>query len=229
MSESTFEDFARVEFQAADGDLSRVPPQEALVRFYRRLDTAITTAITLSPVKPACRSGCSYCCHYKVVARAVEVLAIHQYVVARFKPDQIKAVVTQAALNVSEASNLSHAEQVATNQRCPFLVDEKCSVYSVRPSKCRSFHAADVEGCKLSYDNPHDLSIPNSYVPEVFDAANGMSEGFQAATAQGGLDPRVYDLNSAFLEAMNSQGAAKRLKNGKKVFLNARTETPLGE
>jgi hypothetical protein len=47
--------------------------------------------------------------------------------------------------------------------------------------------------------------------------------------AQVGFDPRVYDLNSAFLEAMKSQGVSKRLKNGKNVFLNARTETPLGE
>lgn len=229
MSTFTIDEFSESEFRAANEDLRRSSPQEATLRFYRRQDVAIAAAIAGASTKPACRAGCSYCCYYKVVAKASEVVAIHQYVVTRFKPEEIAAAVRQAEQNVDEVKGLTHAEHLAVNQRCPFLIDEKCSVYAVRPSKCRSFHAADVEGCKLSYENPTDLSIPNSYVPEVFAAANGIAEGFNAALEQTGLDFRTYDLNSAFLEAMQNSSVAKRLKSGKKAFLSAKTETPLGE
>ena len=223
------EKYAQDEFDAARIDLGTSPPTEALLRFYRRLDQALSEAALTSDKKPACGPGCSYCCHYKVVARAVEVIAIQQYVVSRFSQTQIKTAIAQAAFNVNEAKDISHEEHLAINQPCPFLVDQKCSIYPVRPSKCRSFHASDVEGCKRSFENPQDLTIQNSYVWEVFEAGFGSSQGFDAAASDAGLDSRVYDLNSAFLEAMNNSGSAKRLKNKKKVFLGARTETPLGE
>lgn len=226
---SSFEEHEKQEFLVASNDLAKATPQEALLRFYRRHDAAVTNTIKVSARKPACQSGCSYCCYYKVVARAAEVVAIHQYVLSRFTQNQIKAVVEQATHNVSEASGLSHAQHLAINQRCPFLFDGKCGIYPVRPSKCRSFHASDVEGCKASFERPTDLSIPNSYIPEVFNASSGMSEGFNYASAKAGVDARIYDLNSAFLEAMKSPSASKRLKNGKRVFLDAKTETPLGE
>jgi len=156
-----------------------------------------------------------------VEARAVEVLAIRDYVLTKFKPELIGAIVEQANRNVAEAKTLTHVEHLATNQRCPFLVDDKCAVYPVRPSKCRNFHAADMQGCKDSYDQPTNLSILSSYIPEVFDAANGITQGFEGATEHAGLDSRVYDLNSAFLEALKNPQASKRLRSGKKAFLSA--------
>ena len=229
MPDTTLEDFARREYGAAAADLQKVTLKESVIRFYRRQDAAIHNAITMASVKPACRAGCSYCCYYKVVARAVEVVAIQQFVVMHFKPEQVKATVDQAKRNVDETKGLSHAEHLAINQRCPFLVDEKCSIYPVRPSKCRSFHAADVEGCKLSYENPTDLAIPNSYIPQVVAAADGTAEGFNYAAAKAGVDSRVYDLNSAFVEAMQNPTVSKRLNRGKRVFIKAKTETPLNE
>ncbi len=221
MNEQRMYQFAQSEFESASQALAKLSPQEALIGFYRRLDAAVAKAIEESSVKPACRAGCSFCCYYKVEARAVEVLAIREYVLAKFKPELIQAIVEQANRNVAEAKTLTHIEHLATNQRCPFLVDDKCTVYSVRPSKCRNFHAADMQGCKDSYDQPTNLSIPNSYIPEVFDAANGITQGFEGATEHAGLDPRVYDLNSAFIEALKNPQTSKRLRSGKKAFLSA--------
>jgi Fe-S-cluster containining protein len=101
-------------------------------------------------------------------------------------------------------------------------MQDKCSIYSVRPSKCRNFHAKDVDGCKTSYEEPHNLSLPNSFIPEVFVAANGTTDGFEQAIHEAGMDSRTYDLNSAFLEAMENTKAAKRFKSGKKTFISAK-------
>jgi Fe-S-cluster containining protein len=213
--------FTQREYEIASEELANSTPQKSLGAFYRRHDSVVIQAIERSSVKPACRAKCSYCCHYKVEARAVEVLALQQYVMSNFKPERIRQIIEQATRNVEEAKNLTHTEHLTTNQRCPFLFDDQCAVYHVRPSKCRNFHAADMNGCRSSYEQPANLEIPNSYIPEFYSAANGTTEGFELATEEAGLDPRVYDLNSAFIEAMRSSQAAKRLKSGKRTFVKA--------
>jgi len=219
---SEYDDCARREYEEAKGSLAKEAPSQALVRFYSRHDGAIAEAIARAPVKPACRSGCSYCCYYKVEATAVEVLAIRQFVVSRFAPELIKRAIVQASRNAEEARDLTHAQHLATNQACPFLVNDACSVYPVRPAKCRSFHASEVEVCRKSYENPNDLELPNSYVPEVFVAANGTADAFGHAVTEAGFDGRTYDFNSAFLEAMQNASAQKRMNTRKRVFLKAK-------
>jgi Fe-S-cluster containining protein len=216
MNEDNFMHTAQAEYNIASSELSKFSPQE----FYRRHDALIKNTINSISTKPACRAGCSYCCYYKVEARALEVLAIQQYVVSKFEPEKIRQVKEQASRNVNEAKGLSYKEHLATNQQCPFLIENQCSVYAVRPSKCRNFHAADVQGCKESYEQPENLTIPNAFIEEVFETGNGATMGFEKATDVAGFDPRFYDLNSAFLEAMDTK-FAKRMKSGKKAFLSA--------
>lgn len=222
----SLEQHAEAEFVTAKADLQRSPATQAVIKFYARQDAAIRAATAAAPAAPACKADCAYCCYYKVEARAAEVLAIKNFVVSRFQPERLRAAIEQAERNVAEAKGLSHSEHLAVNQRCPFLMENRCSVYEVRPSKCRSFHAADVEGCKASYEEPTNLTIPNSYIEEIFNAANGAAEGFYAAVEASGIDSTVYDLNSAFLEAMQNAAVPKRLNSGKRAFLKATVVTP---
>ena len=222
MSDEAFVQHARAEFSHAKGEVTMLDPQEALIRFYGRLDGAIKTASGSSEVKPACRPGCFYCCYYKVEAKAVEVLAIQRYVNARFTQQQRELVMKQAMVNIEQAKGLSYEEHLATNQRCPFLIENQCSVYPVRPSKCRNFHASEVEGCKKSYEEPNNLMLPNSFIEPIHVAANGVTRGFEYAIAESGKDSRTYDLNSAFLEATENPASAKRFRGGKKAFPSAK-------
>lgn len=219
--EQKFKRLAQAEFNLATTELAKLPPQEALIRFYRRHDVIVDSATATTSTKVACRSGCSYCCYYKVEALAIEVLAIQQFVINRFSPEQIRQIMEQANRNVDDTKGLSYKEQLAINQRCPFLLNDQCSVYSIRPSKCRNFHSTNVQTCKDSYEQPKNLDIPTSYDAEVFVAGNGTATGFEEAAKSAGYDPRVYDLNSAFIEAMQNPKIGKRLKSGKKAFLSA--------
>ena len=218
----------RAEYAEAKANLAKELPQQAVVRFYSRQDTVIAAAIASATVKPACQSGCAYCCYYKVEATAAEVLAIRHFAVSRFTPEQLQCTVQQASRNVEEAKGFSYAEHLMTNQACPFLVNNACSVYSVRPSKCRIFHATDVEGCKSSYERP-DVPVPETYVPEVLAAASATAHAFGFAVGEAGFDARTYDLNSAFLEAMHTSSAQKRLNGRKRVFLKAKVVLNPGE
>lgn len=210
------------EFDLALADLAKLTPQESLIRFYTRHDQWVNEAEKAAIVKPACRNHCAYCCYYKIEAKAVEVLAIADYVHKNYSGEQLEKALAQAKKNVEEAKDLSYQEHMATNQACPFLIADSCSIYPVRPSKCRNFHASDVDRCKASYENPTDLSIANSYVAEVFIASQASTGAFEKATEVAGVDAHTYDLCSAFIEAIENPKTAKRFKDGKKTFLNAK-------
>ncbi len=213
---------ARAEFESAVADLRKFPPHDSLLRFYSRQDERIATGATASPVKPACHKNCWHCCYYKVEARAIEVFAIVDFVKRQFTELELQTALEHARQNIKEVDGFTYKQHMATNQQCPFLLDGQCAVYPVRPSKCRNFHASDVARCKESYENPTDLTIPNSYVTEVFIASHGGTEGFEKAVEFSGLDHRIYDLNSAFVEAIENPKCLKRFKDRKKAFLTAK-------
>jgi len=222
LNEARVRQFALAEYDAEPPERRRRHPQEALLRFYGRQDKAIDRTMQAAKQKVACRSGCSTCCNYRVEARAIEVLAVRDYVIAHFSPSQQAAVVDLAARNVAEAADWSHVEHHAHNQRCPLLVDDACSVYPVRPANCRSFHSTDVQVCIESRQRPEDVSIRVPYIEAVFEAATGTVAGFVQATQQARLDVTLYDLDSAFLEAMRDPTAADRLLGGAPVFRAAK-------
>ncbi len=221
MSHADLTRFAQLEFNTAAVELTKLSPQEAQIRCYGRLDEAMRQATLSATVSVACRAGCSYCCHYKIEAKPVEVLALKQYVVNHLKPEQIKLIMAQAKHNIKEAKGLSHSEQLLINQRCAFLLDNQCSVYPARPSNCRIYHAVEVEPCQQAFEEPTSNATP-SMIGNLKDAGGGTAEGFEQATRAQGIDTRLYDLSTAFVEAMQNPTVAKRLKSGKKTFVTAK-------
>lgn len=105
----------------------------AWARADRLFDTIrATPAYVLGAPPSACRRGCGWCCHQKVGAAAVEVLAI-----ARALADR---PVERAML-----------DEWTPGQPCAFLKDGACSIYDIRPLKCRSLWHVDVRHCMAKY------------------------------------------------------------------------------
>ncbi len=215
-------DVARDEFHKAKDDLKKFPLQQALLSFYSRQDQRISKASTKSTLKVACKDNCWYCCFYKVEARPIEIFVIVDFIKRNQSIFSLEALIETAKQNIKEVEGLSYKEHLKINQKCLFLKNGLCSIYPVRPSKCRDFHAHDVNNCRESYDKPFDLTIPNSYVPDIYIASSGGSEGFKKAVDTHGLDNQMYDLNSAFIEAMENPKTFKRFRDGKKAFLTAK-------
>jgi len=212
------------EFKAASVDLKQQSACDSVIRFYDRHDKKLGDAVNTSATKPACGVGCWYCCYYKVVASPVEVFAIVRYVKQKFQPFERQRILEESRKNVIQVQGMTQQEHLATNQKCPFLVDHRCSIYSVRPSKCRNYHASNVDHCKETYERPTESSIPNSLIADVYTISNVSSAGFEHAVSKHGLDSRAYDLNSAFVEAMENPNRQKRYRDGKKAFLDAKFE-----
>ncbi|RZI82994.1 MAG: YkgJ family cysteine cluster protein [Rubrivivax sp.] len=221
MSDERFLQHARPETAQASQELQKMPVREALVRFYARHDARIEAAVNAASEKLGCESGCGYCCsHFEVEARPFEVFEIQAHVLKHFKPEQLRATIGRAAKNVEERKAATETERLTLRQTCPFLVDNACSVYSVRPSVCRNYHATDREKCKKHFEDPTS-TWPTSYIDDVFFRANGSSIGFKNAVKALGLDTKGYYLSGAFLEAVRNPDCAKRFKAGKKAFLKA--------
>lgn len=215
--------YAEPEYVQASAELQKLTVHEAVVRFYRRHDALMHQAVEEAPKRLACEDGCSFCCkQFEVVAPPVEVLEIHAYVLRQFKPDKLRSTIQRAQHNVEARKAASEMERLTLRPVCPFLIDNSCSIYPVRPSVCRNYHATDKGNCQKSFEDPFS-TWPTSYVDEIFFPVMGSASGFKNAVGALGFDTKDYHLSSAFLEAVRSPDCAKRFRSGKRVFLKATT------
>lgn len=217
-----FEQAAVAEYERSSGDIGKLKTTLLpLKRSYQRFDKIIAAAIEESPTKPACKAGCSYCCYYKVEVKAHEMLLIHEHMQKNLASALTTQILTSAKANAELIHSLTPKEHLSTNIKCPFLVENQCSIYEVRPFRCRSFHAIKVDACEASYANPSDFSIATELIEDVSHFSDALSQGFEAATMDSGYDHRTYDLNTALLEVFEDASIEKRYKRGKKVFKTA--------
>lgn len=220
---------ATPEYGRASEELQKLPVREAVVNFYKRHDALMDRVVAEAPKRLACEEGCSFCCRqFEVVATSFEVLEIHAYVSRYFKPDRLRSTIQRAQQNVDMRKAASEEERLTLRPGCPFLIDNSCSIYPVRPSVCRNYHATDKDNCEKSFNEPFS-TWPTSYVDEVFFPVMGSVSGFKNAVGALGLDTKDYHLSSAFLEAVRDAKCATRFKSGKRTFLKATAPSFHGE
>jgi len=155
-----------------------------------RLLEAINKISALMEPAVACGKGCSHCCHMAVGISAWEAEQIGKYI--GIKPANPPAITIENALEVQEASI-----QKYMGKTCPFLQNNECSIYEVRPFACRTnFNiSAYPQQCNL-FEHPQ-ATVPN------FDLSN-----LWTASAVINSDPPVFgDLRQFF--PMDQYGAFK--------------------
>lgn len=222
MTSDPFETAAVNEYQRSLNDIGKLKSTLApLQKSYQRFDKIIATSIEESPTKPACKAGCFYCCYYKVEVKAHEMLLIHEHMQKKLSAELRSQILESAKANAELIRSFTAQEHLSTNLKCPFLIENQCSIYEARPFRCRSFHAVQVNGCEASYNNPSDFTIATELIPDVSHYSDALSQGFEAAVMDAGFDHRTYDLNTALLEVFEDPAIEKRYKRGKKAFKTA--------
>ena len=112
-------------------------------------------ALAQSPDRPpACRSGCAHCCHQAVGVTPPEVFAIHEHLRATRAPAELAAVVRRIRAADDRTRGMTSAERLSPDLPCPFLVDERCSIYEVRPLACRGTNSLDAAACERTLRDP---------------------------------------------------------------------------
>ncbi len=133
---------------------------------YHIFDEGVSKAIALERKKGrklACKKGCSACCssHKDVPVYPLELVGMTWYAAEKVKGTLRKKLARQL-------------ENYKELECCPFLVNETCSIYLLRPAACRQFNVFD-KVCKEGEDAFHtrqeDVMIPiQKYVDRAFNA-----------------------------------------------------------
>lgn len=109
----------------------------------------------------ACRGGCAHCCHVPVTISSIEAALLGR--AAGRMPQRPVRSVQLASLNseaeVAEAQ--AWLQSAGTGLPCPFLRDNRCSVYEHRPLACRTLINLDDDDllCRHAEDGP-PASVP---------------------------------------------------------------------
>lgn len=173
-----------------------------IAQLHRGLDTVAEQARTTGP-QPACQAGCAHCCHLRVEATEPEVFHIAQHL--RAQPaealaDALSALhrhVTTAALNPTNPAR----------QACSFLVDERCSIYPVRPAACRKAHSLSAPHCA-----EQSATIPQNL--RLLVDAEALMAGTALAYRDQPLPASAHELNAAVLAALKDPTAQARWYQG---------------
>jgi hypothetical protein len=172
----------------------------------------------------ACKQGCNWCCHQHVTVLAAEALAIHAH---------IAGTPLAAALRASIPAIVG--TDTATRKRartpCPFVGEDGCAIYELRPNRCRSVHSRDADYCHRRY-----LGVPNEPVPadrpipvEPVATADATLAGLAQALRGRGLAVDALELVRALKVLADDPGAASAYVAGADVFRAAQLSLPLEE
>lgn len=185
----------------------------AAVRAHAALDEEGRRALARpGALQPACAAGCSYCCHVHADATAPEILAIAEHLARTFRPDALAALGQRLAEHVSRVERLSDEERWDAKIPCALLGEGgRCSIYEVRPLRCRAFHSCSVEPCREAFAGRGDAEpVVNAWLTRAVDA---VEEGYDEALAEAGLSTEGHRLESGLLLALTNLARA-RLQTG---------------
>ena len=208
---------AKKESTVAQTEIIALGIRQAFCNALPRHDAGLANAADANTL--ACNQGCSWCCHFSVDVRPVEVLNIVDYLRANFSDERIQQLHHAFAENSKVLDKLDEEQRMQHNIKCPFLLNERCSIYPVRPQTCRNYHATDSAGCKLSYEQPDNMDIAPEYAPITFQTGTTHVDAFANVMNEIGYDIRVYELNCAMNAALSQpETTLQRFLSKESVF-----------
>ena len=168
---------------------------------------------------PRCKAGCSHCCYQWVRVSIPEVLAIGEYIYENFSEDEIEGFRAAAREYRRQWENVPAGTRPTI--RCPLLVDDKCSVYPVRPLIARGTASLDADKCIERREHPERV-VMTPVVRPMLDIAWQLKAGLQEGLAENGLPDYDVVLGLAVGAVLENPDAAESYLAGEDPFLEAR-------
>lgn len=114
-----------------------------------RLYEIIDEISTMVEPTATCKRGCSHCCYQSVIITSWEAAKIAKFTRRKF-----------AMPNLDSAEKKDELIERYAGKPCPFLSNNECTIYDVRPSMCRTHFslADDNSACDI-------ISRPGDRVP----------------------------------------------------------------
>lgn len=195
---------------------------DACVALAARIDDLIaqaTESFQAEGAGIACRAGCNFCCHLRVMVLPHEAIALFRHIGSRMPKEEAQLVRKRVLENAAHIAALAREGRSATNLACAFLVDGKCSAYEARPAACSGYHSLSKEKCEASFGNGGHLpeGIPVfaalRYVAAELD--DGMEQGLNAMK----LDTTRVELSTAVAALIRNPALIQRWRSGRPLKL----------
>ena len=110
----------------------------------------------IPPGPIACREGCSFCCHLRVITTIPEVLRIASAV--RGWRDNARRPRRPDRGSPRRDSRARRGRPAPRPGRVPAAGYGRCSVYPIRPMSCRGWNSLDVRACEADFLDPTRLA-----------------------------------------------------------------------
>jgi len=206
--------------QAVRDTLGRRTDVDACMELVGRVDQLLEQAaahLPLGGVPLACRVGCNFCCHLRVMVLPHEAIALFRYLNSRMPEamaDRVRAKLREYAPTANPAA------AAAAGRACAFLVDGECSAYEARPGACAAYHSLSKERCEQSYLDP---SLPSAAVAlEALQVvALALEEGVSTAVQTEGLSNVPLELHTAVAALLRSPALIARWRAGRHLVNSA--------
>ena len=181
-------------------------------------DAAIQSAVIADPPRAAsaCKEGCAWCCHKMVGTTVPEVLRIVAYLQEKLSAGETQALKDRVGQRHDQRKALQAQGRFRANLPCALLVDNRCSVYPVRPLTCRGFNSSDARQCELSLDPRNHAAVP-AYAPQQR-LATLVLDGMRAGLVEAGLSGALVELTAALHIALTIPEALDQWRAGKASF-----------
>jgi Fe-S-cluster containining protein len=206
----------REEYALASAEIEALGPVAALERSQQRHDARLAAAPDVGSL--ACSQGCSWCCHFTVDLRAVEIVRILDYLDAHAAPAVRERIVGEIEQNSATLERLDDVQRMQRNVKCPFLDLGRCTIYAVRPQTCRNYHATSSAGCRQSFEEPDNLDIDPEFAPYTYQIGGAHVEAFSKALRDAGYDVAAYEMNVALAAALRRGDLRVRFEAGARPF-----------
>lgn len=168
----------------------------------------------------ACREGCAWCCHQNVRVTAPEVFQLASYIDRTMAPDVAQRVRANIAATAPRVRGTNAVARGKLRVPCPLLVDNRCTVYAVRPLACAEFTSFDVEQCKSAMGTTfreiiHEKARLVAYKAIQLGLARGLKHSLRKCETQ------PLELTAALPVAVANPDAAEKWLRGEPIFAGA--------
>jgi hypothetical protein len=215
----------RFAFEAVGDTLGTSTDVDSCVALAERIDALMTDAIDYFQKEGAgiaCRAGCNFCCHLRVMVYPHEAIALFRYLKSRIPKEQSEIIQARLIANAAHIGKLSREGRMATGVACAFLVDGKCSAYEVRPAACSGYHSLSKERCQAAHDNPADSPDPIPVLQGLRYVAAALDDGMDQALAAAGLTGTRVELQTAVAALIRNPSLIGRWRSGRELVKDAR-------
>jgi Fe-S-cluster containining protein len=178
---------------------------DSCVALTERIDALTTQAIEYFQ-GVACRKGCSFCCHLRVMVYAHEAIALFRYLNSRIPAEQAAIIRQRLAEN---------AKRGAPKTACAFLVEGTCAAYPVRPGACSGYHSLSREDCERAHS---DSSVTIPMLQGLHHIATSLDEGLDQALAAAGLSNHRVELHAALAALIRNPTLMERWRSGRALL-----------